>query len=309
MIEPCPVCGSPDSELQGDYRANHPAFKGLKRAHCSACAMGFATPMPAQSALDEYNANYSSAAHGGQPRDPVARAFFSGIAGLRIAHVERYLNKKGISVARVLEFGPGPGFFARNWMARRPETVYMAVETDASCHDALQKIGVQLVQDPPPGDKGAAAADLIVMSHVLEHVPNPARFLGDATRSLRERGALFIEVPCLDYLHKPIDEPHLLFFDKKPMQRLLTTLGFDGIEVSYHGKEIDRLRSASVWQAKWIAARSRLIARGMVAPFAQVRPGMETLGNPLERAAVAPFDAHRETAMAAWWLRAVARKG
>ncbi len=308
MIEPCPVCGSLHAELQDDYRANHPAFRGLKRAHCNSCAMEFATPMPSESALDAYNASYFSTAHGGQPRDPVAKAFFSGIAGLRLAHLERYLGTQGVAVSSLMEFGPGPGFFARSWLARRPETTYVAMETDTSCHDSLREIGVRLI-DSAAFAGGAPPVDLVVMSHVLEHVPNPAKFLRNATRSLRERGALFIEVPCLDYLHKPIDEPHVLFFDKKPMHQLLSTLGFDNVEVSYHGQEIDRLRSASVWRAKWMAARSRLIALGLVAPFAQVRPGMETLDNPLERAAVAPFNAHRESSRPAWWLRAVARKG
>jgi hypothetical protein len=36
---------------------------------------------------------------------------------------------------------------------------------------------------------------------------------------------------------------------------------------------------------------------------------MELLTDPLERAAVAPFEAHREKQEPAWWLRAIARKG
>ncbi len=303
----CLVCESVDVEVRGSYRGTHPTFNGLHRAHCNSCGMVFATPMPGDKVLDEYNASYFASAHGGQPRGLVATAFFSGIARLRLAYLERYLGKHNVNVSSLMELGPGTGFFARNWRAKYPETTYLAIETDTSCHASLREVGVHLVEASAMAE-GNMSVDLVVMSHVLEHVSNPIKFLKDATRNLRKGGAIFIEVPCRDWEHKPIDEPHLLFFDKGPMHLLLSKLGFDYIEVSYHGQEIDRLRSASVLRVKWMALRSKLIALGLVAPFARVRPGMEMLADPLERAAVAPFKAHRESPKPAWWLRAVAQK-
>jgi SAM-dependent methyltransferase len=307
MIEPCPVCGSADVEGRGSYRGTHPIFTGLKLAHCGSCGMVFATLMPSDKALDEYNASYFASAHGGQPKNSQATAFFSGIARLRLTYLERYLRTRNIAVSSVLEFGPGPGFFARNWLAKYPETAYKACETDTSCHPILQKMGICLC-DASALTEDASTIDLIVMSHVLEHVSDPKLFINCATRNLRTGGALFIEVPCRDWEHKPIDEPHLLFFDKDPMHHLLKTSGFHDIQVSCYGQKIERLRSASRLRAGFLALRSRLIAVGLVAPFARIRPGMEALDNPLERAAVAPFKAHRETQKPAWWLRAVARK-
>jgi len=269
--------------------------------------MAFADPMPQDSALEEYNASYFASAHNGQPRNSLAMAFFSGIAHLRIAHIEHYLNSQNITVSSLLEFGPGTGFFARNWLARYPQTSYKACETDTSCHDSLKDVGVHLVEvSAKPEDN--MPVDLVVMSHVLEHVSNPIKFLTDATRNLRKGGALFIEVPCRDWEHKPIDEPHLLFFDKGPMQHLLSHLGFEDIQVSYHGQEIERLRSGSRWRPRFMALRSKLIDLGLVAPFARMRPGMEALTDPLERAVLAPFQAHCEMQKPSWWLRAIARK-
>jgi len=307
MIEPCPVCGSANAEVRGSYRGTHPTFTGLKRAHCSLCGMVFATPMPFEGVLKDYNVSYFASAHGGQPRNALATAFFSGIARLRLAHIERYLNSRNIAVSTLLEFGPGTGFFARNWLARYPQTAYKACETDTSCHASLQEMGVHLVVASALVEE-ASPIDLVLMSHVLEHVSNPIEFLKNATGNLRKDGALFIEAPCRDWEHKPIDEPHLLFFDKGPMQHLLRHLGFEDIQVSYHGQEIERLRSASMWRSKLMALRSKLITLGLVAPFARIRPGMEALNDPIERAAAAPFQAHRETQKPAWWLRAIARK-
>jgi SAM-dependent methyltransferase len=303
----CPVCGNNDLDVTKSYRGTHEAFSGLMRARCRSCGMVFSTPMPSQKALNEYNASYFASAHGGASTNVIALAFFSGIAHLRLAHLERYISSRNIAISSLLEFGPGPGFFAVNWLERHPKTIYSACETDTSCHAALDRIGVHLVEASSLAE-GTTPVDLVVMSHVLEHVPTPKEFLADATRNLRKGGALFIEVPCMDYEHKPIDEPHLLFFDKRPMQHLLGTSGFGDIEVGYYGQEIDRLRSNAALRRIWMTLRSRLIARGLVAPFAWDKSGMELLTNPLERAAVAPFKAHCESSKPAWWLRALARK-
>jgi SAM-dependent methyltransferase len=307
MIESCPVCESIDVEVRGSYRGTHATFNGLHRANCSSCGMVFATPMPDGKVLDEYNASFFANVYGGQPLNPLTTAFFSGIARLRLAHLERYLGKHNIDASSLMELGPGPGFFARSWLVKHPATTYLAVETDTSCHASLREVGVHIVEASAMAEE-STPVDLVVMSHVLEHVSSPIKFLKDATRNLRKGGTIFIEVPSRDWEHKLIDEPHLLFFDKGPMQQLLSTLGFGNIEVSYHGQEIDRLRSASVLRANWMAVRSKLITLGFVAPFAWVRTGMEMLTDPLERAAVAPLKAHSESSKPAWWLRAVAQK-
>lgn len=305
-MDVCPVCGSRDLVMQGSYRGSHATFKELQRIICRTCGLVFANPMPSEKALEQFNSSYFSTAHGDQPRSASGIAFFSGIARLRLEYIQYYLAKNSIAVSRLLELGPGPGFFARAWLEKHPRTEYLARETDTSCHAALQGLGVKLI-DGFPLDAGGKTLDMVVMSHVLEHVPHPASFLADATRNLRQGGALFIEVPCRDHEHKPIDEPHLLFFDKKPMEHLLHEGGFENIATSYHGVSIRRLQVPSRTRALLSAIRSRLIAKGLVAPFGRQRKGMEGLCA-IERAVLAPFDAHRESPIPAWWLRAVATK-
>lgn len=307
MANSCPICESNEIEILADYRGIHKTFSGLKRVICLTCGMNFTSPLPAESDLIAYNASYFESAHGGKPQSIVANSFFSGIARLRAAHIKRYMVMRNIMASSVLEIGPGSGFFARNWLEEYPGTRYKAIETDSSCHGFLHQLGVELVGIW--GNKNnSEACNLVIMSHVLEHVSDPAHFIKVSTGSLCNGGVIFIEVPCRDWDHKSVDEPHLMFFDKGPMRHLLNRLGFEDIEVTYHGRQIEDLRRASLIRAKWMAVRSKLISSGIIKPFSSVRPGMETLNNPLERAVVAPFKAHCESNKPAWWLRAIARK-
>jgi SAM-dependent methyltransferase len=299
----CPVCGCGNTRRQGAFRHEHPIFLGCSRVICDDCDMVFAAPMPTDTDLSNYNARYFESAHGGQPNSPMANAFFAGIARLRQAFLRRYLNKHGINIERVLEFGPGPGFFARSWLEQAPRSIYSALETDRSNHESLLKLGVKLVD---VADE--VSTDLVVMSHVLEHVPDPVGFVRAATRGLRAGGALFIEVPCRDWEHKALDEPHILFFDKIPMRRLLDDLGFTDIEIAYYGQTIAELKTKTKLHSFLTRLRAKLISWGVVAPFASSSDGMETLVDPLQRAMVGPYGAHLESIEPAWWLRAVARK-
>ena len=307
MTNACPICEGDDSSFLRLYRGEHQFFSDLKLAECHSCGMVFADPMPKEKNLKNYNASYFASAHGGTPNNSVALSFFSAIARLRIAHIERYLIAQQITVSRVLEFGPGPGFFAASWLERHPDSAYMVVETDINCYDGLEKLGVQIIDAESLSDD-VESVDLVVMSHVLEHVAEPRIFLDNATKNLRRGGVLFVEVPCLDFKHKSIDEPHLLFFDKGPMKSLLKSMRFEGIQLAYSGQEIDALRSCSVLYKAWIMLRSGLIKRGLFAPFAFKRSGMEVLTSPMERAVAAPYKAHLESSKPAWWLRALARK-
>jgi SAM-dependent methyltransferase len=260
--------------------------------------------MPNREALDFYNSKYFSNAHGGTPTNRLATSFHSAIAKLRVTYLTKCLVSRGVSVTKALEIGPGTGFFAKHWLKLNPESVYFANETDQSCHDFLVKAGVHLV-----AKQLAEQVDLVIMSHVLEHTSNPAEFIQEATSKLRLGGVLFIEVPCQDWAHKDLDEPHILFFEKKSLHRLLIDQGFIDVELGYFGKTIHKLKSQTPIRALWDSLRSKMLAQGLVFPFARSRPGMESLIDPLERAVVAPFRAHEESEDPAWWLRAIAIKG
>lgn len=303
----CPVCESASIELIRNYRSEKAIFAKLKLAKCNACEMVFVDPMPSEKILEEYNSSYFLTAHGGIPQDVVSQSFFSGIAGLRMRHVENYLQKNRLKVEDILEIGPGTGIFAKKWISNYPANKYYAVETDTSCYGSLEE--TVLIISKPEEIKGLDKEfDLVIMSHVLEHVSDPIGFLTSCTEFLKKDGVIFIEVPCNDWQHKPEDEPHLLFFHKKPMLQLMTSLGFKNIRLSYHGQTIEKLQEGPFQSTFLSRVNGKLINRGLYWLTALFYRGDKTHLNSVEQSVLIPFKAHETSDKPAWWLRVMAQK-
>lgn len=299
----CPICKSNSIKIFAPYRFQNLIFSCRSLASCSLCELVFASPMPKVDELATYNHNYFLSAHAGKPTRPSTLAFFSGIARLRLDFIKRYIKRKKISVDSILEIGPGLGMFAKAWNEEFPHNTYFVVESDSSCHESLKHNGAQLVKSTEK-----ISSDLIILSHVLEHLPNPFEFIKSVSSGLKRGGAIFVEVPCQDWKYKALDEPHVLFFDKKSLTYLLYQLGFNEIEVSYFGEPINKLILKSKLVEKLMMIRTRLISFGIVLPFSRKEKDLDCISCPLERAVVKPFLAHQESDVPARWLRAVARK-
>jgi len=299
----CPVCKGSTNNVIRSYRYLNPIFSSRFITKCMDCGMVFVSPFPSEALLKNYNLNYFVNAHGGYSKNHILNTFFLGFARLRLIHIEKFLLKYKKNVFNVFEVGPGRGFFSKIWLDRYPGSKYFAYETDNSCFSSLKDLGVELINKDTD-----ISVDLVVMSHVLEHISNPIRFIKELTRGLKRGGVIFIEVPCQDWKYKTLDEPHLLFFEKDSLHRLLKDLGFSDIEITYHGRPIKSLGLISLFFNIYNAIRNKLISWGFIAPFSRVTIGLEMIESPLERAIIKPFKAHRESIKPAWWLRAVARK-
>jgi len=298
----CPVCRSVIIIDQAPYRAVNAPFLRLRRKKCVGCGLEFAWPMPSQDSLKEYNCRYFEKT--GQRTDGKwTQAFNRGFAQLRFQYFGHHQRHSYCGDSTFLEIGPGEGFLAEIVLQQFPQATYLAIETDTTCHPSLEKRGVTILKSSdhlPP-------IDLAILSHVLEHVSCPVELLTQIHRALKQRGLIFIEVPCHDYLHKTIDEPHLLFFDKHSMKNLLEMLGFRIVKLSYHGQALRDLMKSRRLICAWRRFRSRLLNMGIIAPFARQEQGLEGLSRE-ERAVIKSWRPHQESEQPSWWLRAIAVK-
>ena len=78
--------------------------------------------------------------------------------------------------------------------------------------------------------------DIIILSHVLEHLVDPAKWIREICSSLRKRGYLIIEVPNDNrtFMNRKFrkdnnrwDEPHISFFNSQSLKRLFQQFSED----------------------------------------------------------------------------------
>lgn len=303
----CIICSSDKVVQLRSYKGKSNIFQNKALVRCDNCDFVFASPMPTDSELEVYNSEYFESAHGGHPKSPSSIAFFSGINKLRCEYVSQILEKRNFVATKILEVGPGQGYLASHWLSKFPNAHYYGVETDVTCHEVLKKVGVKILL-PEEVESSIEEVDLVIMSHVLEHVSDPINFLQLVTRKLKKGGALFIEVPCNDWQHKEYDEPHLLFFNKNSIKLALRNSGFDQIQVNYYGQTIETLKSKSKYRQILSILRIKLIDFGVYSLFAHTSNKQLALLTSIERASTKYFLAHKESEQPSWWVRAVSFK-
>ena len=205
---PCPACGA---DLAA-WRA------GI--AVCRAC--GTASRKP-EAALPDPEAHYAGY------YDAVSE--LSPLTAERLSSWVRALapfRKTG----RVLEIGCGAGHFLRAAQAEGYEA--WGTEVSASGLARLRGEGFRVLEGDLPGLRlEGGAFDAITLFEVLEHLPDPGLYLGEARRLLREGGALLLTTPNFDSLSRRllgdrwrvVDREHLVLFTTRGLRRGLERAG------------------------------------------------------------------------------------
>ena len=139
--------------------------------------------------------------------------------------------------ARLLEVGCGSGAML-NRMQERGWRVE-GIDFDSAAVTQARDLGLQVrVGDILKMDLTSGTYDVVVMSHVIEHVPDPQSLLHECWRLLRPGGRLVVVTPNNRALSRrlfgrywmPLDPPrHLALFTVSALKRLSEDAGF-GVE-------------------------------------------------------------------------------
>jgi len=89
--------------------------------------------------------------------------------------------------ARVLETSPRMSQLYMDRMGQRVD--YVASDYDESAHKAFIRLDLQAIELPD------ASVDIVLTPHVLEHVPDTDKALGELFRVLKPGGHVFLQVP------------------------------------------------------------------------------------------------------------------
>jgi len=228
----CPVCGSRSIGLF-ETTVNRGAT--LHNQICKQCGMIFLSPrMTAEGMTQFYKSQYR--AHDIESDKPMQwvvekeqeRAYYQ--VELLVEWVQR--------PCRFLDVGASSGQLLRMAAERFKCTIIGVEPGDIYRADASRASKVY-----PDVEALIAASeapfDVITMSHVLEHLPEPISFLSTLREHvLKTDGVLFIEVPNL-YGHSCFEPAHLYSFTDKTLTMMLRAAGFAVAKIKIHSAPKD----------------------------------------------------------------------
>lgn len=208
---------------------------------CTACGLARTLPIPAS--VERY---YPAGYYGQSRRYP---APLEGFLDWLYARRARRLSAATGSLPGVaLDIGCGRGSLLDH--LRRLGWQIIGTElNDAGARHARETLAIDVRTGPhamrsiPDG-----SIDLVILWHVLEHVPEPHELLQEANRVLRPGGTMLVAVPNFGsteaqrgrsaWFH--LDVPrHLVHFDLKTLRNMLRTEGFEARRVRFFAPEYD----------------------------------------------------------------------
>lgn len=229
---PCPVCGGTDAialHHQGFVLAEGvPLPTSYDVVSCVGCGSVFADTCVPQSEYDAYYARYSryedpSVATGGGDSDDDLRRLRETVDTLLA------LPGAGSTAARVLDAGCARGGLLRE-LRRRGFRSLAGLDPSPGCVARVRAdgfAGFHARLSELPAHVAPGSFDLIVLSHVLEHLVDVAQALRMLAACLAPGGTLYVEVPdAARYADVPFvpfyffDPEHINHFDRASLANL-----------------------------------------------------------------------------------------
>ena len=187
---PCRLCGGPARfRFQAGDRNRGLGPGSFVYRRCERCRCTVLQDIP-----DDLGSYYASDGYG-RPEEAGIPVFVEREEA-KLALIGRF-----VAEGRLVEVGPGPGMFTR--MANQRGYAVTAIEMDPRyCEVLREEVGVEVVQsaDPVAALSELPGADVVVMWHAIEHLPDPCAVLQRSVEALRPGGLLAISTPNPDSL-------------------------------------------------------------------------------------------------------------
>jgi SAM-dependent methyltransferase len=234
----CPLCSGEEAERLAAYKGRSPTFRGRDIVQCRACGFVSAHPMPSEEELAAFYRTYWSGHEHGQPD----MALYHAQADARFQFIEEFLPLDRDGLFTVVDVGAGFGLIRdvlRRARGERPLR-YDAVEVDP---DAVAYLRTETRADHVYRELAESDCryDLGILSHIIEHVPEPLALLASVRERLAPGGVLFLETPNRDDQFKRRNDPHVLFFSPETVAAVLRRARFEPLRVETCGERIEAI--------------------------------------------------------------------
>lgn len=223
----CPICaGKSESyfEISGVGAPGHYHIDT-----CRTCEFTYVRNIPSVEFLREAYRTLYGKARTFVPEDAPHKRLKNWFFAKRIENIAKPGRK------RVLEIGYAQGNLLKA-LQRRGGFEIEGIDFGEGPYQYLKSLGLNVslssVEDMKYAD---GRFDIVVGLHVLEHVQDPVRFIGEIRRILSARGRVYLQIPCPTYWRarlagktwRGFSPPfHLWYFSPKSIRLFLSKYGF-----------------------------------------------------------------------------------
>lgn len=194
---------------------------------CPNCLLLQVSPVPSESELNQfYVREYRKEGTAGYSEPNFTSRHLS-----QAHYIVDQLNLMGKVPLKILDVGAGFGQLLNILKTKLAKSNFFAAELDERCLETLALNGIiakQVLIGEQNSNPFGTDFDLIICSHVLEHVRSVRRFLNVLSGMLRVGGCFFVEVPnCgLPYDWGEDDPQHLSLFSQQSLVKTVEGVGF-----------------------------------------------------------------------------------
>jgi SAM-dependent methyltransferase len=274
MTRYCSICGSNQKTTIFEQRFVVPTgnylHDGYNVVTCNVCGFAFADNIPDQSFFEKYYTQMNKKTHllkkrlssNKKTKEMLAEEeFLFRMHDCSIKNIKQHIKKKtsildvGCHTASLLSLLKKKGY-------RNIEGLDMSKYASSI---AKQRHGIKVTVGSIFDDLDLGDFDLLILTHVLEHVIDLPRFVKQLAKYLNEDGLLYVEVPdALQFILAEADdkkyssdqkEPflqfsveHINYFSNLSLFNLMTTNGFELVSIEPQISTITIL--TSVWRKK-----------------------------------------------------------
>jgi SAM-dependent methyltransferase len=196
----------------------------------------------------------------------------------KVDSIEQLLLRNQIKPAGLLELGSGPGAVIKECQRRGLGSRFAAIDysLEAIAYIKAHCTGIEAIQaDITDKDfTSHEAFDVVVLSHVLEHLEDPEGFLRAMVKSLSFRYVI-LEVPLEDlaaarvknlFRDRRINEAgHVQFFTAGSFERMVERNGLRIIDRRTYVPVLDRATIEFVVAKNWSSNRRMYFAKALLA--------------------------------------------
>lgn len=198
------------------------SFVNIKTCFCQQCGFVTNIPRPDEQDVDRKYKYLSTIVPSANPEGNSVGDYERRRGKILYRYLKKYLPSE--RPGQVLDYGGGTGSLLRKFVEQGCQCDLVDYQNDVI--PGVRKIASTLEQI-----NNGAKYDVVICSHVVEHLADPKTILNRLREYVSKTGILYVEVPMEIWGTVPQAEPvtHVNFFTVRSLKALLEAAGF-GIE-------------------------------------------------------------------------------